>query len=249
MLILGQVIHAKKPEGDPLVNGLIMKAVQQCLVLHSPMGDIQHKGIEHIVIFLYHTLKNRSRHPGDFCFFYGDEGIGIYFIPGKIEELWKDVIILKVCAEYIIAIDGILFRLQAAIQYDAELFDRGTYWMNDICCLIGFITQVLSIGLMMQALIGKCRIHQSPSLLLYECLIQEITDIIVVSFSIETLYLFSVLADHYDRYALYVACVHDILILIHIDIADMEAVVKFFIQGFLKDRMKCFAVYAAFSAE
>ena len=44
MLILGQVIHAKKPEGDPLVNGLIMKAVQQCLVLHSPMGDIQHKG-------------------------------------------------------------------------------------------------------------------------------------------------------------------------------------------------------------
>ena len=25
MLILGQVIHAKKPEGDPLVNGLIMK--------------------------------------------------------------------------------------------------------------------------------------------------------------------------------------------------------------------------------
>ena len=51
MLILGQVIHAKKPEGDPLVNGLIMKAVQQCLVLHSPMGDIQHKGIEHIVIF------------------------------------------------------------------------------------------------------------------------------------------------------------------------------------------------------
>ena len=48
MLILGQVIHAKKPEGDPLVNGLIMKAVQQCLVLHSPMGDIQHKGIEHM---------------------------------------------------------------------------------------------------------------------------------------------------------------------------------------------------------
>ena len=38
MLILGQVIHAKKPEGDPLVNGLIMKAVQQCLVLHSPIG-------------------------------------------------------------------------------------------------------------------------------------------------------------------------------------------------------------------